>query len=186
MGGHILKNAALAEKVVLIDPVEHGEAAKGQAGTNRYERRIEESKPNPLDNFRVSLTDAVVGILHQPVGLLLCAEVGVLIAGAFESVADMPGVEQPYEGSEEGIEEEHDGLLLDDSILVRVDVVELDVLDQQRHDGGGEEQSQHVLEGEGELVVAARLLLLVACQSLRDRRQDEFVEQQDQQQTAVH
>jgi hypothetical protein len=89
-----------------------------------------------------------------------------LVAVTSESVADVPWVEEPDEWSEEGIEEEHDSLLLDNAVLVRVDVVELDVLDQQRHDGRGEEQSQHVLEGERKLVVAACLLLLITCQSL--------------------
>lgn len=36
----------------------------------------------------------------------------------FYFLGDVIGVDEPYEGDEEGGDEEHDGLLLDDSVLM--------------------------------------------------------------------
>lgn len=59
----------------------------------------------------------------------------------FYFLGDVIGVDEPYEGDEEGGDEEHDGLLLDDSVLMWVEVFEGDGFNCQGHQGGGEEHA---------------------------------------------
>ena len=61
---------------------------------------------------------------------------------------DLPGVDDPDEWDEEGVEEEHHRLLLCHSVLLAVDVVEGEVFDEQGHEGGREEEAEGVLEAE--------------------------------------
>ena len=69
-------------------------------------------------------------------------------------------MDHPDEGDEEGVEEEHDRLLLGHSVLLAVDVVEGEVLHEERHQRCREEQPQRVLQPEGELVLPARAVHL--------------------------
>lgn len=67
---------------------------------------------------------------------------------SFDDLDDLEGVDQPEQRDEEGVEEEHYSLLLDDPVGMRVVVFVLDGFDSEGHDGGGKEQTETVLEGE--------------------------------------
>lgn len=56
----------------------------------------------------------------------------------------MHWVNDPKEWHKKGIEDEHDGFFMDDTVGMLVVIIEGDRLDSQGHYGGGEEQSETV------------------------------------------
>lgn len=75
------------------------------------------------------------------VGLLLGIVHPSLVEPSHEGPEQMPRVDQPNDGDQEGIEEEHHGFFLNHAVTLLVDVVECDVLDQEGHECCGEEQA---------------------------------------------
>lgn len=72
----------------------------------------------------------------------------------------MERIDKPYDGDEEGTEEEHDGLLFDNSKVMFVVVMIFKGLDEDGHDGCGEEHAEGVFEGEGEVFVSFVIVFL--------------------------
>jgi hypothetical protein len=63
-------------------------------------------------------------------------------------VAELERVDQPDERYQERAEEEHNGFLLDNSEIVFIIIFILESFNKDGHDGGCEEHTQGILEGE--------------------------------------
>lgn len=72
------------------------------------------------------------------VGLLLSVVRSSMVEPPHEALEQVPRVDKPNDGHQEGIEEEHYGFFLDHAITLLVDVVECDVLDEQGHESCSE------------------------------------------------
>lgn len=78
----------------------------------------------------------------------MCQILSSEVVPTFDDVGELPGVNNPDDGYEEGVEEEHHRFLLDYSIGLTVDIPIADSLHDQRHQGSGEEQTEGILESE--------------------------------------
>lgn len=91
----------------------------------------------------------------------------------------LPGVDEPDEGHEEGVEDEHNCFLFDDSVGVFVEVGVFEVLDGEGHEGCREEHADWVLEGEVEFLLGCGLVFLEVGDVVEDEAHHEFVEADD-------
>lgn len=101
----------------------------------------------------------------------------VLLTGM--DVAELQGVDGPDERHEEGTEDEHDGLFLNHAEIVLVVVLEFKGLDQDSHEGSGEEHTQGVFEGKGEILMGLVIVLLEMGEVMEHVTHHELVEEDD-------
>lgn len=88
-------------------------------------------------------------------------------------------MDEPDDGDEEGIEEEHHGLLLDDAEGLAVDIVEAEAFHDECHERSGEEQPHGVLQSEREFVLAASAVHFDVGDVVEEGGDDELVEEGD-------
>lgn len=172
----VLDHTRFPQQIVLIDPVENCKAYDDQHCACGDDRAVEIGEPNRLYDFCVSFTHAVPWILHEIVGLAL----GVLLltceALPLRKFEEVPGVDKPDKGDEEGHKEEHDRLCFNHSVLLAVDVVEGEIFNEEGHDGGGEEEAKGVFKAEGEFVFTACAMFLDVGDKMEDEGEQKFVE----------
>jgi hypothetical protein len=61
---------------------------------------------------------------------------------------DLQRVDEPQEGHEERVDQEHDRLLLHDSVVLAVDVIESDIFDQDGQHSSRQEEGDGVFNRE--------------------------------------
>jgi hypothetical protein len=98
---------------------------------------------------------------------------------ALDEMHQLPGVDYPDEWDEEGVEEEHDGLLLHHSIGLTVDIVEGESLHEQRHQRSCKEQTKGVLQTEGEFILSASAVHFDVGEEMEYKGEYELVEEGD-------
>lgn len=150
-------NRRSSQQVEFVDPVVQAETNNWDEGPKRNQRGVQVSKPQSLYYLSVPFTHIVRIVFHQLVSLSLGQILLAVVEFSFDDLDDLEGVDQPEQRDKEGVEEEHDSLLLDDPVGMRVVVFVLDGFDSEGHDGGGEEQTKTVLEGEWELELRGRV-----------------------------
>jgi hypothetical protein len=77
-----------------------------------------------------------------------------IVVASFEEMKELPRVDQPYNGDQKCIKEEHHRLLLNDAILLAIDIMKSIALNDNSHQGSSEEQSKGVLQSKRKLVFA--------------------------------
>ena len=123
-------NRRAVEDGILDDPVVDGEANQDDDRAEGNDGRVHESKPDYLDGLGKVFSKGR-GLVHHEVVSLSLSELAFAVADlSSNNPHELQRVDQPQKGNEEGIDDEHDGLFLNDAVLVLVDVVESDSLDE--------------------------------------------------------
>lgn len=116
---------------------------------------------------------------HQVVGLVLGHVQMALVLLPCVLVAQLQGVDGPDQGHKERAEDEHDRLFVNDSEVVLIEVVELDGLHCDGHQGCRKEHTQCILKCKREVLVSLIVVLLKMGEVVEHVPHYEFIEQHD-------
>lgn len=98
-----------------------------------------------------------------------------------EEFEEVPRVDEPNDGDQEGIEEEHYALLLHHTELLLVDIIQREIFHQESHDSRREEKSQRVLQAKRKFVLTSSAMLFDIREEMQHEGEGKFVEEDDAQ-----
>jgi hypothetical protein len=95
---------------------------------------------------------------HDLVGLALRKVLFTLTQVLQNAILNLYGVDQHKHRNKQGVNKEHDGLLLNHTVLMCKEIMVGNILHGQGHQSSGKEQAHSIFKCEGELFVGGVLM----------------------------
>lgn len=109
---------------------------------------------------------------HDLVGLALRKVLFALTHVLQNAILDLHRVDQHKHRNEQGVDKEHDGLLLNYAVLMCKEIMVGNILNGQGHKGSGKEQPHSIFKCERELFVGGVLMLFEMGELMQDPAHD--------------
>lgn len=147
---------------------------------------IKECEPHNLQNLSISFSNLIDWVFHRNISIRLTNKVLFSQGLSFEYLCNVIGVDGPEKRDEKTIDNIHDGLDMNHTISLFIEISKHPVFDNQSHEGSSEEETQAIFDTEGELKCLRTAFSLKISEFMEEIDHDKFIEKHYCKDRSIH